>query len=82
MLVAYGGPNETHEIAFAGKNRLTQLEGSAITSTSKNGALVVNWAVTPARKVLRINDDLYVYLLGEELPVWRIPNFILNHTRS
>lgn len=37
-----------------------------------SGDLVVNWAVTSARKVLRINNDLYVYLLGEKLSVWYI----------
>ncbi|MCJ1353690.1 MAG: hypothetical protein MMC33_003677 [Icmadophila ericetorum] len=63
VLVAYGGPNETHEIAFAGSSTFTQLEGSAVTSKSISGSLVINWAVTAARKVLRINNDLYVYLL-------------------
>ncbi len=31
---------------------------------AQNGELLINWAVTPDRKVVRINQNLFVYLLG------------------
>jgi len=31
---------------------------------SQNGDLIINWAVTPSRKVLQIGESLVVHFLG------------------
>ncbi len=64
VLILYGGPSETHEAAFTGAKRLTVTEGSGVKSQEKNGSLILNWAVTPARKVVNIDESLTVYLLS------------------
>ena len=65
VLVLYGGPNETHEAAFAGQSTPTVVEGGGVTFGSQNNAVVANWAATPDRKVLQFPSGLYVYLLGK-----------------
>ena len=64
VLILYGGPGETHEAAFTGTKKSTVTEGSSVQSQEKNGSLLLNWAVTPARKVVNIDEILTVYLLG------------------
>ena len=65
VLILYGASNETHEAAFLVSGSYEHMEGSEITSEFKNGMLVVNWAVTPSRKIIKIGPCLYVYLLGK-----------------
>lgn len=64
VLILYGGPGETHEVAFTGAKKSTVTEGCGVQSQEKNGSLVLNWAVTPARKVVNIDGNLTVYLLS------------------
>ena len=64
VLILYGGPGETHEAAFTNSHKATVTEGSGVQSQEKNGALVLNWAVTPVRKVVDIDENLTVYLLN------------------
>lgn len=64
VLVLYGGANETHEAAFATSSKASIVEGSGVESQSSSESLILNWAVTPARKVVQIGQDLLVYLLG------------------
>lgn len=42
---------------------LSIVEGSGVLVRSQHGNLIINWLVTPDRKVLKIGD-LLVYLLG------------------
>lgn len=67
MLVVYGGFNETHEIAFSGCSKYRILEGAGLIIQEQNGDLLVNWPVTSERKLLQIEDSLFVYILGELL---------------
>lgn len=64
MLVVYGGPNETHEIAFSGCKQYKIIEGTGLTAQVQNGALLLNWAVTPDRKVVEVEKNLFVYILS------------------
>ena len=73
VLVLYGGPGETHEAAFTGAKKSTVTEGSGVQSQEKNGSLVVNWAVTSARKVVQIDENLTLYILGMLL-LWQTPS--------
>ena len=63
----YGGSGETHEVAFTKSESYQMLEGNGVLTKRQNGTLIINWAVTPARKIVRIGRDLYVYLLGSVL---------------
>lgn len=65
VLILYGASNETHEAAFIVQGSYKHMEGPEMTSKSKNGITVVNWAVTPNRRIIKIGVDLYVYLLGK-----------------
>ena len=65
-MVLYGGFNETHEVAFAKNSTYRVLEGNGVLVKTMSGALVVNWVVTPSRKVLQVGNDFYIYLLGED----------------
>lgn len=44
-------------------------EGSGVQSQEKNGSLVLNWAVTPARKAVNVDENLTIYLLSMRLVV-------------
>jgi len=67
VLVLYGGLNETHEIAFSNCKHYEVIEGAGLTVQAQNGALLINWAVTPDRKIIEIEKDLFVYILGTPL---------------
>ena len=64
VLILYGGANETHEAAFTTSSNASIVEGVGVETQSGSGSLILNWAVTPARKVVLIGQDLLVYLLG------------------
>lgn len=64
VLILYGGANETHEAALTTSSDASLVEGSGVQTKSSAGSLILNWAVTPARKVVQIGQDLLVYLLG------------------
>ena len=64
VLILYGGANETHEAAFTTSSNTSIVEGVGVETQSGSGSLILNWAVTPARKVVLIGQGLLVYLLG------------------
>ena len=64
VLILYGGANETHEAAFITSSSASIVEGAGVETQSSSGSLILNWAVTPARRVVQIGQDLLVYLLG------------------
>lgn len=63
VLVVYGGPNEAHELAFSSGKNATLIEGSGVTITAKDGATIIHWSVTPTRKIAKVGESLYVYIL-------------------
>ena len=64
VLILYGGANETHEAAFTTSSNALIIEGSGVETQLSSKSLILNWAVTPTRKVVQIGQDLLVYLLG------------------
>ncbi len=64
ILILYGGANETHEAAFTISSNASIVEGVGVEMQSNSGSLILNWAVTPARKIVQIGQDLLIYLLG------------------
>ncbi|KAI9826091.1 MAG: hypothetical protein M1832_000540 [Thelocarpon impressellum] len=66
VLVVYGGPGELHEASFETKSKAEIIEGDGVTiDASKNGSVVLNWQTTSARKVVQLEKDLTVYILGK-----------------
>ncbi|GME65761.1 Glycoside hydrolase family 35 [Neofusicoccum parvum] len=63
VLVVYGGPDETHELAFSSGKNASLVEGSGVTIAPKAGATVLHWSVTPTRKVVKVGESLFVYIL-------------------
>ncbi len=45
-------------------NNASIVEGCDVKVESQNGDLIINWAVTPSRKVLQIGESLVVHFLG------------------
>lgn len=67
VLVVYGGPNEEHELAVSKGGKAETIEGSDVTTATKNGATVLHYTTSPERKVVKLENGLYVYLLGKQL---------------
>ena len=63
----YGGPNEEHELAVSEGGKAESIDGSDVTTSTKNGATVLHFTTSPERRVVKLENDLYVYLLGESL---------------
>ena len=40
------------------------VEGSGAEIKVQSGSLIINWLVTPARKIIEVGKGLFVYLLG------------------
>ncbi|KAK5021119.1 hypothetical protein LTR60_000118, partial [Cryomyces antarcticus] len=65
VLVVYGGPNERHELAVSDAGRADTVEGSGVTTSTKNGATILNWQTSPKRRVVQLHNNLYIYILGD-----------------
>lgn len=63
VLIVYGGPGETHELALA-VTGLETLEGK-VRSITTRGYTLINWKTDGERKVVKVGvtDFIYVYLL-------------------
>ncbi|ORY15606.1 glycoside hydrolase superfamily [Clohesyomyces aquaticus] len=63
VLIVYGGPGETHELALA-VTGLTVVEGN-VKSITTRGYTVINYQATSDRKVVKVGVDqsIYIYLL-------------------
>ncbi|KAF2197860.1 hypothetical protein GQ43DRAFT_186375 [Delitschia confertaspora ATCC 74209] len=61
VVLIYGGPGETHELAVEASSA-SVVEGTAST-TRKNGYTIINWEATSDRKVVKVNSNVYIYLL-------------------
>ncbi|KAK1968963.1 family 35 glycosyl hydrolase [Colletotrichum sublineola] len=79
VLVVYGGAGEYHELAVEGEEPdVTDenvIEGSDVTIEHKDGYTVLGWAVSDERKVVRVQESLYIYLLtrNEAYTFWVPP---------
>lgn len=63
LLVLYGGADEVHEVAFsASLEKPTVAEGSGVKIVNVNGTWVLNWKVTPQRRIVKLGS-LEVHLL-------------------
>ncbi|CZR62889.1 related to beta-galactosidase [Phialocephala subalpina] len=62
VLIVYGGPRETHEIAISTHLTSNQLEGPKIGTASGNGSLILNWETSTTRRVIQVGD-IFVYIL-------------------
>lgn len=65
VLVVYGGPNEEHELAVSHGGKANTVEGDGVTIATKNGATVLHYTTSSERRVVKLENSLYVYLLGE-----------------
>lgn len=65
VLIVYGGPGETHELALA-LNGLEVLEGK-IESITKGDSTVLNFKADGGRKIAKLGGDspVYVYMVGK-----------------
>lgn len=63
VLLLYGGAGETHEFALPSSLGTPTVEGSGITMQTKGSALIANFQITPARRVLHFGNSLDVYVL-------------------
>ncbi|OHW89603.1 glycosyl hydrolase family 35 protein [Colletotrichum incanum] len=67
VLIVYGGADEHHELAVEGEQAdVTDenvIEGSDVSIEQKRGYTVLGWAVSDERKVVRVHENLYIYLL-------------------
>jgi Beta-galactosidase, domain 2 len=63
VLIVYGGPNEQHEIAIQASSA-TIVEGYDVTIAQEEGYSIVNWNSNPERKIIKVDSDVYIYLLG------------------
>ena len=69
VLLLYGIVNETHEVAvknarFTGQQSHEILEGHGVKSVTLGDTIVFNWSVTMKRKIIKVGNELIVYLLG------------------
>ncbi|KAF2089080.1 glycoside hydrolase family 35 protein [Saccharata proteae CBS 121410] len=65
VLVVYGGPGEHHELAISGVAQATSVEGSGVSTVSKDGSVILNWQTSSTRRVVKVEGDLYVYILED-----------------
>ena len=82
VLVVYGGPGETHELALAATG-LEVLEGE-VKSTATSDYTLLNFDADGTRKVAKVgveSDFIYVYMLGKSTDAThKCQNLILTYT--
>ena len=62
MLILYGGADETHEFALPSSIGSPSIQGTNVAVNQKGSATIVQWQVTPDRRIVSFNG-LTVYLL-------------------
>ena len=63
VLILYGGLDETHELALVTSNNATVREGGEVRIQYRENYLIINWSVTPSRRIVQVGE-LLLYLLG------------------
>lgn len=64
VLVVYGGPEETHEVAIKTTVTPLQLEGPNVDHNFVNRNLLLTWETSKTRRVIQVGQ-LFVYILGQ-----------------
>jgi len=64
VLVVYGEAGEQHELAVSNGGHASIIEGAGVTVAEKNGATILSWQTTADRKVVCMDGELFIYLLG------------------
>ncbi|OLN85748.1 putative beta-galactosidase A 2 [Colletotrichum chlorophyti] len=62
VLVVYGGPEETHEMAIKTTATPQTLEGSTVEHNYANETLLLNWMTSASRRVVQV-EQLFVYII-------------------
>ncbi|KAK2608465.1 hypothetical protein QQS21_003035 [Conoideocrella luteorostrata] len=64
VLILYGGPDELHEFAVDTTSgvKVTQVDGSSITSHAQSLSTIVQWKTGPKRQFIQVGD-MAIYLL-------------------
>ena len=65
VLVVYGGPGETNELAIVKSQTGKCVEGQGVQTDNKDGVSVIRFTSSSERKVVDVGDDLSVYILGK-----------------
>ncbi|KAK5149882.1 hypothetical protein LTS14_010597 [Recurvomyces mirabilis] len=63
VLVVYGGPGETHEVAVSNGGKATVTQGSGVKTAQRNGVTVLNYQTSPDTRVVHLANGVAVYLL-------------------
>lgn len=63
VLVVYGGPGETHELAVSHGGHAWTTEGSGVKTSQKGGVTVVQYTASSERRIVRLACGLTIYLL-------------------
>ncbi|GKZ29849.1 hypothetical protein AbraIFM66950_006710 [Aspergillus brasiliensis] len=64
VVVLYGGEDELHEFAVSASiGKPTSIEGDSLKIQQTNSTTVIQWAVQPSRRVVRLGNTLEVHLL-------------------
>ncbi|EME80492.1 glycoside hydrolase family 35 protein [Pseudocercospora fijiensis CIRAD86] len=64
VLVVYGGPGETNELALIGGGQTRVTEGAGILSESRNGSIVLQFPSSSARRIIELDScNLTLYIL-------------------
>lgn len=69
VLVVYGGPNEQHELAISDAGKAEVVEGSDVKSDKKGSATVLQFNTSPERRIVKLENGVFVYLLGKWPPI-------------
>ena len=65
VLVVYGGPNESHELAFTPCGNARLVEGSGVKLANRNGDAIIGFQTSTERRIVELDNNLYVYILGK-----------------
>ncbi|KAI1824793.1 glycoside hydrolase family 35 protein [Xylaria intraflava] len=88
VLLVYGLEDEVHELAFSSKLGRPTVEGGVVKVETIGSAVVVQWQVTPSKKILHYGSDLDVYLLwrNDAFKYWKLelesPAPVSNYTSA
>jgi hypothetical protein len=64
VLIVYGGSGEQHELAFREGGEAEIIEGPKPTVKASNQTTILHWKISSTRTVVRLANNLYIFLLG------------------
>ncbi|KAF2152398.1 glycoside hydrolase family 35 protein [Myriangium duriaei CBS 260.36] len=63
VLVVYGAPGTTQELAIKTNGAATCLEDHGAQIVGSNGNVIINYVAGPSRQVVKVGSNFYIYLL-------------------